>query len=84
LRGSFFFALKGARFAPLAPNTHVMLLADRNGASAVVDIFNATSGIWSTAALIDKRLLFAATSLPDQGLAIFAGGYTGMHVCRDL
>ena len=39
--------------------------------------------VWSTAALSVARYLLAATSLPDQGLAIFAGGL-GMHVCRDL
>ncbi len=48
-----------------------------------VDIFNATSGEWSTAALSEPRSQLAATSLPNQGLAIFAGGI-GMHVCRDL
>jgi hypothetical protein len=41
--------------------------------------------VWSTAALSVARYDLAATSLPDQGLAIFAGGFkTGMHVCRDL
>ena len=42
-----------------------------------VDIFNATSGLWTTAALSDVRVLLAATSLPNQGLAIFAGGDYG-------
>jgi hypothetical protein len=40
--------------------------------SNAVDIFNVTS--WSTAALSVARHLFAATSLPDLGVAIFAGG----------
>jgi hypothetical protein len=65
----------------------LMLLADPSSRSGIVmnivDIFNATSGGWSTAALSEARYLLAATSLPDQGLAIFAGG-TGMHVSRDL
>ena len=39
-----------------------------------VDIFNATSGIWTTAALSVARYGLAATSLPNDGLAIFAGG----------
>ncbi len=39
-----------------------------------VDIFNATSGTWSTAALSVVRDALAATSLPNHGLAIFAGG----------
>jgi hypothetical protein len=42
--------------------------------SNAVDIFNVTSGAWSTAALSVARHLFAATSLPDLGVAIFAGG----------
>jgi hypothetical protein len=49
-----------------------------------VDIFNATSGSWTTAALSFARFYLAATSLPNQGLAIFAGGDIGMHICRDL
>ena len=40
-----------------------------------VDIFDATSGRWTTtAALSVGRAYLAATSLPAQGLAIFAGG----------
>jgi len=39
-----------------------------------VDIFNATSGVWTTAALSVARFGLAATSLPNDGLAIFAGG----------
>ena len=42
--------------------------------SSVVDIFNVTSGAWSTAALSQARIYLAATSLPKAGLAIFAGG----------
>jgi hypothetical protein len=50
-----------------------------------VDVFNAISRTWTTAALSVARFELAATSLPDQGLAIFAGGnIRGMHVCRDL
>jgi hypothetical protein len=44
--------------------------------SNVVDIFNATSGTWSTAALSVARYDLAATSLPNVGVAIFAGGYS--------
>ncbi len=44
--------------------------------SNAVDIFDARSGRWSTATLSVGRRFLAATSLPDQGLAIFAGGYT--------
>ncbi len=39
-----------------------------------VDIFDAKSGLWSTAALSVARGYAAATSLPHQGLVIIAGG----------
>ena len=42
--------------------------------SNVVDIFNASAGTWSTAALSVARRGLAATSLPSAGLAFFAGG----------
>jgi hypothetical protein len=48
--------------------------AEGNLPSNVVDIFNLTSGAWSTAALSVARLYLAATSLPNLGVAIFAGG----------
>jgi hypothetical protein len=52
-----------------------MRCADQAGLDiSAVDIFNASSGRWSTAALSEARSLLAATSLPEQGLAIFAGG----------
>jgi hypothetical protein len=40
----------------------------------LVDIFNVRSGAWTTAALSVGRMLLAATSLPNDGVAIFAGG----------
>ena len=46
------------------------------GYSSVVDIFNVRAGTWSTAALSQGRGGLAATSLPDAGVAIFAGGYS--------
>ncbi len=52
---------------------------------AVVDIFDASSGKWTTAALSVARQLLAATSLPNQGLAIFAGGWIGdFHFAIDV
>jgi hypothetical protein len=42
--------------------------------SNAVDIFNVTSGAWSTANLSVARGDLAATSLPNLGVAIFAGG----------
>jgi hypothetical protein len=39
-----------------------------------VDIFNVATGTWSTAALSQARGNLAATSLPNAGVAIFAGG----------
>ena len=54
------------------------LLCAANGGipspSKAVDIFNAITGNWSTAVLSEARLYLAVTSLPNQGLAIFAGG----------
>ena len=52
-----------------------MRCTDQSGTvSKVVDIFDGSSGLWRTAALSEARSNFAATSLPNQGLAIFAGG----------
>ncbi len=42
--------------------------------SKAVDIFNAITGNWSTAVLSEGRQELVATSLPNHGLAIFAGG----------
>ncbi len=65
--------VEGARFELL------LLIADSGGvASNVVDIFDGSSGRWSTAVLSVARSQLAATSLPNQGLAIFAGGYDGL------
>ena len=51
--------------------------------SNVVDIFNVATGTWSTAILTLARGSFAATSLPDAGVAIFAGGTsrTSIDMC---
>jgi hypothetical protein len=54
------------------------------GISNAVDIFDATSGRWTTAALSVARGYLAATSLPEQGLAIFAGGGTGLRFWFEL
>jgi hypothetical protein len=66
----------------------LMPCAAGSGSSSVVDIFNVTSGTWSTAALSQARSYIAATSLPDAGVAIFAGGigtpcYSLFCVLRD-
>jgi hypothetical protein len=42
-----------------------------------VDIFDGKTRTWSTARLSESRASLAATSLPSQGLAIFAGGFNG-------
>jgi hypothetical protein len=51
--------------------------------SNVVDIFNVTNGSWSTAVISQGRWGLAATSLPDAGVAIFAGGQscTSVDMC---
>ncbi len=58
----------------------LMRCAGAVAASDVVDIFDAINGRWSTAALTVARIP-AATSLPNQGLAIFAGGGGLCFVC---
>jgi hypothetical protein len=49
-----------------------------------VDMFNATSGVWTTAALSVARNYFAATSLPNERLAIFAGGASASYVLMSV
>jgi hypothetical protein len=56
----------------------MMRCAEGSSGLNAVDIFDATSGRWTTAALSVGRAYLAATSLPEQGLAIFAGGYIGL------
>ena len=52
--------------------------------SKAVDIFNAITGNWSTAVLSEARQALVSTSLPNQGLAIFAGGQgTSCDCCCD-
>jgi hypothetical protein len=59
-----------------------MLFAVGNDYSNVVDIFNVASGAWSTAALSQARFYLAATSLPNAGVAVFAGGFgASFHFC---
>jgi hypothetical protein len=53
----------------------LMRCAGNDGFSAVVDIFNVTAGTWRTAKLSQARMYLAATSLPNVGVAMFAGGY---------
>ncbi len=50
------------------------LNAGGSGHFDVVDIFDANAGAWHTAQLSVARCRLAATSLPSQGLALFAGG----------
>ena len=54
------------------------------GSSNIVDIFNATAGTWTTAALSENRSSLAATSLPNAGLAMFAGGHNQGTLSLDL
>ncbi len=42
--------------------------------SNVVDIFNVNNGSWSTAVISQPRWGLAATTFPNAGVAIFAGG----------
>ena len=61
-----------------------MRCADTSAAVNAVDIFNATSGVWTTAALSVGRYYLAATSLPNDGLAIFAGGSSALCVLMSV
>ena len=54
------------------------------GAVNTVDMFNARSGVWTTAALSVTRMFSAATSLPNDGLAIFAGGQGALYVLMSV
>jgi hypothetical protein len=45
------------------------------GFSNAVDIYNAKSGSWSTAALSSARSLLSSATLPDLGVVFFAGGF---------
>jgi hypothetical protein len=59
---------------PKASRLLVPLLAVVGGLSDVVDIFDGNAGTWHTAQLSVARYRLSATSLPSQGLALFAGG----------
>ncbi len=61
-----------------------MRCADTSASVNAVDIFNATNGVWTTAALSVARYGLAATSLPNEGLAIFAGGVGASYVLMSV
>jgi hypothetical protein len=71
--------LEWAEVGLLIACASLMPCAADSGPSNAVDIFNVTSGAWSTAALSVARWNFGATSLPNLGVAIFAGG--GITCC---
>ena len=73
--------LEWAEVGLLIACASLMPCADGSVYSNVVDIFNVASGAWSTAALSEARAYLVATSLPNLGVAIFAGGIgTCCHV----
>ncbi len=59
----------------------LMPCSANSGTSSVVDIFNVRAGTWSTAALSQARTGLSSTSLPDAGVAIFAGGFCTFCDC---
>jgi hypothetical protein len=67
--------VSGGDVAVSATCACLMPCAAGSVSSNVVDIFNVRAGTWSTAALSQARSYLAATSLPNAGVAIFAGGY---------
>ena len=77
--------LEWAEVVLLIACASLMPCAASSGLSNSVDIFNVTSGAWSTAALSEARYYLAATSLPNLGVAIFAGGYSAYFwFCSEL
>jgi hypothetical protein len=54
------------------------VLLTLGASSNVVDIFNASSGLWSVAALEGPRTFLAAVSLIEHGLVFLAGGFDGL------
>ena len=61
-----------------------MCYAGGSGFVDTVDIFNVTSGVWTKASLSFARCCLAATSLPNDGLAIFAGGQGASNVLMSV
>ena len=55
-----------------------------SGHSDAVDIFDVRSGVWTTAALSMARSFLVATSLPNDGVAIFAGGKSAVFANVDV
>jgi hypothetical protein len=53
---------------------HSFLCEGIAGISKAVDILNAITGNWSTTVLSEARNWLVATSLPNEGIACFAGG----------
>ncbi len=77
--------MSGLSAVVLTSRACLMLCAVGNDFSNVVDIFNVVTGTLSTAALSWARGGLAATSLPNSGVAIFAGGSgTLCDVCLSL
>jgi len=70
----------------LLPTQYSRNRAAGDGMHDAVDIFNAYSMSWSFAQLSEKRCFLAATSLPSQGMAFFAGGFNGAlkHQCSQV
>ena len=62
--------------------SHVFCCTGNDGVSAVVDIFNVTAGTWSTAKLSHAATFLSATSLPNVGVTLFAGGYLVRSMAR--
>jgi len=80
LRGACRVRLFVSQYTPSMPGAAAVAVALLLCLCSVIGIAaaqqgpSACSGAWSTAALSVARLNLAATSLPNQGLAIFAGG----------
>ena len=67
---------------PATASSLMRAIAGGTGASNVTDVYNGTSGAWSTAQLSVARYWLAAASVGN--VALFAGGLTGSALlCRE-
>ena len=80
--GVFFFLLLLQYFGSVCPATASSLMrATTGGVSNVVDVYNGTTGAWSTAQLSVARGYLAAASVGN--VALFAGGFNSALLCRE-
>jgi len=65
---------RSTQLSSAAAATAAGAAASLKGYTAVVDIFDSATGLWSTAEMLQARQYFGATAATDE-LAVFAGGF---------